>query len=63
MTDKLNGCYGCYVGETCVVAREIGGCPCLICIIKMVCDETCEEFETFHKDVWDKYDSEKRYDR
>jgi hypothetical protein len=54
--DKTYGCDGCYVKNTCVTeGRDISGCPCLICLIKMVCDNPCEEFETFHDYMWESH--------
>jgi len=48
------------VKGTCVIEdREISRCPCLICIIKMICNETCEEFETFYKYIWERYNDAK----
>ncbi len=49
-------CEGCYVTDTCVVeGRDVSKCPCLRCIIKMVCNDPCEEFEVHHTYITRKY--------
>ncbi len=46
---KANTCEGCLVHDTCCCSgsrkRPNNGCPCKNCLIKMVCETTCEEFE------------------
>jgi hypothetical protein len=40
-------CFGCYMSDLCLWKHLYAHlCPCKTCIIKNVCDEGCEDYET-----------------
>ncbi len=43
---KANTCEGCLVVNNCVYgnSKAIRGCPCKSCLVKMVCETTCKDF-------------------
>ena len=56
-TNPRQGCKGCSVEFGCYknyklgnlrvyYKNRVGGCPCKICIVKMVCDDTCQDYRT-----------------
>jgi hypothetical protein len=54
---KMKGCNGCYYNRLCYGGDKkcilldynhvIKGCPCSICLVKMVCKKRCNNFMTF----------------
>jgi len=47
-----DACEGCAVkGRACSHYNKEGTCPCVMCIIKPMCDRSCEKF-----DNWDRPD-------
>lgn len=40
-------CKGCYVKHGCTYREYSTLCPCGICLIKMVCEEMCDEHVVF----------------
>ncbi len=53
-----NNCKGCYTFEKhyCLCTKYSEWCPCIICIIKMICTESCGE----RMDFRDRVEIEKR---
>lgn len=40
-------CYGCltYDGtEDCSLYNNVGNCPCINCILKMICQDSCQKY-------------------
>lgn len=56
---KTCGIYGCLNRFDRMLEKE--QCPCINCLIKMICLDECEEFLKFGKMANEKYDGE-RYD-
>lgn len=49
--DKLKECKGCTLNiERCMILRygNVKECPCLSCLVKVVCNEACSKFESFY---------------
>ncbi len=47
-------CKGCLAyNSTCVTPSSFNGeiCPCSLCVIKMMCEATCEEFRLFRHEA------------
>ena len=44
-------CKGCLTEDICKFTRYSEACPCTICIIKMICECSCEERMNFRIDV------------
>ena len=43
----LEACY-----KTIENKRDIDKCPCSICLVKVVCNEQCEEFRAFYHETY-----------
>jgi len=48
MTENAS-CYGCMVEGYCDFEREAKrkGCPCMICLVKGMCQKPCEDYNQF----------------
>ena len=55
--DKYKQCEGClYYDENCGTIPQIDNsvCPCVSCLVKMVCTHTCDEWLNYtqeHRDI------------
>jgi hypothetical protein len=43
MNNNCENCVGSKTGQACEELNEDDNCPCGICIVKMMCEEWCEE--------------------
>jgi len=48
---KINDCKGCNLYKVCYAIHVLRvsnkGCPCTICLVKMMCNQRCNEFMKF----------------
>ncbi len=42
-----NNCEGCNTTDTCEYIKKSNKCPCRICIVKGMCDTTCDDYLLF----------------
>ncbi len=42
-----NNCKGCATTDTCEYMEKADECPCKICLVKGMCDMTCDDYLTF----------------
>ena len=67
MKDILKECEGCATYDQCLINKDpnpfIILCPCRRCIVKMVCNHSCEEYDinndSFLEVKWSKRNQEK----
>lgn len=52
-------CNGCMITHVCdfVMNNTTEDCPCKLCLVKMVCFETCPEFGERYKEIMGFYPS------
>jgi len=43
----MKNCEGCYIQISCVHIKYSEACPCIMCIVKMICREACDERVVF----------------
>jgi hypothetical protein len=48
---KNNGCLGCTLKGKCPYTEFSDDCPCILCVIKMMCQKTCSDFRDFSRRV------------
>ncbi len=52
-----HSCKGCYILISDLMdcphqaINEVGNCPCRICLIKGICNTTCEEYNDFFNEL------------
>lgn len=49
-----NSCQGCNKSGFCDFQMNgtTEDCPCIFCIVKMMCSEICDNFDDFHKQIF-----------
>jgi len=50
MSDNLKYCQGCNVYQTCKCTDDSDNCPCLRCLVKMICETGCGPYDKFEHD-------------
>lgn len=53
MNDMAGDCYSCASSHFCdlIMNGTTDGCPCKICLLKMMCEKQCDEFKKVYKDI------------
>lgn len=55
-------CKGCPVEGACSYTNYSESCPCIMCIVKMMCvNELCEEYRQFQRGIFEQ--KERRYEK
>jgi len=50
----MKNCKGCAVEGACSHVKHSNKCPCILCIVKVICvNELCEEYRQFQRKVFE----------